>query len=70
MGIGAIGRTVYIGAFGGTGGPNSPGVYSMTASGRKLTQVVHTPAPNIALGTRGQWVYFGDLTGRVYRIRL
>jgi hypothetical protein len=67
MGLGSRGRKIYIGAFGGTK-KGGPGVYETNRQGRHLKQLVKTFAPNITLGSHGGWLYFGGVTGQVYRV--
>jgi hypothetical protein len=67
MGLGSKGRKIYIGAFGGTK-KGGPGVYETNRQGRHLKQLVKTFAPNITLGSHGGWLYFGGVTGQVYRV--
>jgi hypothetical protein len=67
MGLGAKGSKIYIAAFGGKG-KAGPGVYEINRRGGHLKQLVQTFAPNITLGAHGGWLYFGGVTGVVYRV--
>lgn len=67
MGIGAIGKTLYVALFNGTG--KGPEVVTIPAKGGKpkpfLTKFA---APVVGLGIDGTDVYVGDLTGTVYKV--
>ncbi len=68
MGIGAIGQRLYVALFGGLG--QGPAVVSLSANGGAPTPVLTGyAAPVVAVGTNGGWVYSGDLTGAVYRVK-
>jgi hypothetical protein len=67
MGIAPAGGKLYVSGFGGN--KSGPGIYSMTLKGKKLKQVVNTFAPNISLGAHNGWLYFGGVTGAVYRVK-
>ena len=68
MGIGAIGQRLYVALFGGLG--QGPAVVSLSAKGGAPTPVLTGyAAPVVAVGTNGGWVYSGDLTGAVYRVK-
>ena len=71
MGIGAIGRQLYVSMFGGLNGTYSTfGVWSMPASGGKFAPfLTGFAAPTIGLGTHNGRVYVGDLTGTIYSVR-
>jgi glucose/arabinose dehydrogenase len=69
MGIGVIGQKVYLALFTGTG--RGPQVVSVPlAGGDKTTPLLNGfAAPVVALGTNGGWVYAGDVTGAIYRVK-
>jgi glucose/arabinose dehydrogenase len=67
MGIGSIGRTLYVSLFGGTG--RGPEVVTIpTAGGAPTPFLTGFAAPVIGLGIHGHDVYVGDLTGTIYKI--
>jgi glucose/arabinose dehydrogenase len=67
MGISPIGRTLYVALFGGLG--QGPVVVSMNTAGRQVTPFLSGyAAPVLAVGTRKNNVYTGDLTGAIYRV--
>ncbi|OJU85478.1 MAG: hypothetical protein BGO11_00595 [Solirubrobacterales bacterium 70-9] len=66
MGIGAIGKTLYVSLFGGTG--KGPEVVEMSERGQPMPFLTGFAAPVIALGINGQSIYVGDLTGQVYKV--
>jgi glucose/arabinose dehydrogenase len=68
MGIGSIGRTLYVALFGGLQ-KEKPVVVSMPLAGGTPTPFVSGfVAPVVALNTNANYVYFGDLTGSLYRV--
>jgi len=68
MGIGSIGQTLYVALFGGLQ-KEKPVVVSMPVAGGAPTAVVSGfVAPVVALNTNANHVYFGDLTGSLYRV--
>jgi glucose/arabinose dehydrogenase len=68
MGISPIGRTLYVALFGGLG--QGPIVVSMNTAGKQITPFLSGyVAPVLALGTRRGFVYTGDLTGAIYRVK-
>ena len=67
MGLGTIGKTLYVALFGGTG--KGPEVVSIPVSGGAYTPVLTGfVAPIVALNTHGSTLYVGDLTGAIYSI--
>jgi len=67
MGIGAIGRTLYVALFGGLG--QGPVVVSMNTAGKQIEPFLSGyVAPVLAVGTRRGFVYTGDVTGAIYRV--
>jgi glucose/arabinose dehydrogenase len=71
-GIGVIGQTMYFSEFGFTapkGGP-APAVASLPLSGKGTPkQLVTETEPIIGLKAHSGSIYFGDLAGRVYRVK-
>lgn len=70
MGIGVIGKRIYVALFTGTG--RGPSVVSIPlAGGRAKPKPLLTgfAAPVVALGTHRGQVYAGDLTGAIYRVK-
>jgi glucose/arabinose dehydrogenase len=69
MGIGAIGRTLYVSLFGGLG-DGKPVVVTVPAGGGKPKPFLQGfVAPVVALGIHAGTVYVGDLTGTIYAVR-
>jgi hypothetical protein len=69
MGIGAIGRRLYVSLFGGLKGDGKPVVATVPArGGRPKALLQGFAAPVIALGVHRGTVYVGDLTGTVYAV--
>jgi glucose/arabinose dehydrogenase len=69
-GLAARGNKLYIGFFGGTT-PAGPEIRTWVPSSgtTTTTQVVRSAIPLVGLAISGQWVYFTDVTGAVYRVR-
>jgi glucose/arabinose dehydrogenase len=68
-GLAIIGNRLYISEFGFTK-LHPPAVVSMPLSGGKITTVLKGfVAPVIGLGAHGGWLYVGELTGQVFRIK-
>jgi hypothetical protein len=69
MGIGAIGTRLYVALFGGTG--EGPEVVSLRLGHTSKLKRVLTgfAAPVVALGVRRGWIYTGDLSGAIYRVK-
>ena len=68
MGIGSIGQTLYVALFQGLQ-KEKPVVVSMPVAGGTPTPLVSGfVAPVVALNTNANYVYFGDLTGSLYRV--
>lgn len=71
-GIGIIGGTMYYSEFGfaAAQGGQAPGVASLPVSGQGTPkQLVAGAVPIIGLRTHSGSVYFGDVAGRVYRVK-
>lgn len=67
MGIGAIGRTLYVALFGGRG--HGPEVVTVSTSGGRVKPfLVGFAAPVIALRVHDKEIYVGDLTGTIYKV--
>jgi glucose/arabinose dehydrogenase len=68
MGISPIGQTLYVALFSGLG--QGPVVVSMNTAGKQVTPFLSGyVAPVLAVGTRSGFVYTGDLTGTIYRVK-
>ena len=68
MGLGAIGKRLYVALFGGLG--TGPEVVSVPLGGGKATPfLTGYVAPVLAIGVHNGWLYTGDLTGAVYRVK-
>jgi hypothetical protein len=68
MGLGAIGKRLYVALFGGLG--TGPEVVSVPLKGGKATPfLTGYVAPVLAIGVHRGWLYTGDLTGAVYRVK-
>ena len=68
MGLGAIGKKLYVALFGGLG--TGPTVVTVPLKGGAPTPfLTGYVAPVVALGVNKGWVYTGDLTGAVYRVK-
>ncbi len=66
-GVGIAGGRLYLSEFGFVFRPK---VVSMPLSGGKLQTVLQGfVAPVVGLGTHGGWVYVGELTGQVFRVK-
>jgi glucose/arabinose dehydrogenase len=64
MGLGIIGKTLYISEFG------AQQVVSTPVAGGKVTPLLTGfVAPIVGLGVNQGWVYVGELTGQVFRVR-
>jgi hypothetical protein len=66
MGIGSIGKTLYVSLFGGTG--KGPEVVEMSERGQPQPFLTGFAAPVIALGVDEGNIYVGDLTGSIYKV--
>jgi glucose/arabinose dehydrogenase len=67
-GIAAMGSTLYVALFNGTG--RGPAVVTMPSrGGTPKPFLTGFAAPVVAVGVSGGYVYVGDLTGSVYRVR-
>src|SRR5207237_284653 len=65
MGVGIIGKQLYLSEFQGNGGKSGLIVTMPMKGGTPKTLVTGFVAPVVGLGTHGGWVYFGELTGQV-----
>lgn len=65
MGIGSIGKTLYVALYNGTG--NGPEVVEMSERGRSRPFLTGFGAPIVGLGVHAGKVYVGELDGRIYR---
>jgi glucose/arabinose dehydrogenase len=69
MGMGIIGSRLYMSEFGGST-KNPPRVVSMPLSGGAVTPLLTGfVAPVVGLGVNAGWVYVGELTGQVFRVK-
>lgn len=68
MGIGAVGKTLYVSLFSGTG--KGPEVVEMSERGQPRPFLTGFAAPDIALGINGGDLYVGDLTGTIYKVAI
>jgi glucose/arabinose dehydrogenase len=68
MGIGAIGKRLYVSLFGGTGTGPEVVTLPVKGGGKPKPFLTGFAAPVIALGTHGTDVYVGDLTGTIYKV--
>jgi glucose/arabinose dehydrogenase len=67
MGIGAIGRTLYVALFGGRG--HGPEVVTVSTSGGTVKPFLFGfAAPVVALRVHDKAIYVGDLTGTIYQV--
>ena len=68
MGMSPIGQTLYVALFGGLG--NGPVVVSMNTAGHQIKPFLSGyGAPVLSVGTRRGYVYTGDVTGTIYRVK-
>lgn len=67
---GLVGRgsTIFAAFFGGTT-KQGPELRALKADGSS-TQIVRSPVPLIGVGLSGPWLYFGDVSGSIYRVRV
>ena len=67
-GIAAGGSSLYVALFNGTG--HGPEVVRMpTSGGKPASLLTGFPAPVVAVAASGGFVYAGDLTGSIYRVK-
>ena len=71
MGLAIIGKTLYLTSFSGPGAKGPGGeVYSMPLKGGALKPVLTGfVAPTVGLGQHNGWLYVGELTGQVFRVK-
>jgi glucose/arabinose dehydrogenase len=71
MGLAIIGKRLYVSSFLSTTGKGPGGaVYSMPLTGGKLKPVLTGfVAPVVGLGAHAGWLYAGELTGQVFRLK-
>jgi glucose/arabinose dehydrogenase len=72
MGIGARGSKFYLTSFAGIGGKGPGGeVFSLGINGGKLKPLITGfVAPTVGLGLNDGYVYVGELTGQVFRLKV
>jgi glucose/arabinose dehydrogenase len=71
MGIALSGKKLYLSSF--TGGGKGPGgkVFTLSSKGGKLKPLLTGfVAPVVGLGLSGHWLYVGELSGDVYRLKV
>jgi glucose/arabinose dehydrogenase len=69
MGLGIIGKTLYMSEFVGNKGASGLVVSMPLSGGTPKTLLTGFVAPVVGLGVHGGWVYVGELTGQVFRVR-
>ena len=71
MGLGIIGNQLYMTSFLGFDGHGPGGeVLAKAVTGGKVTPVVTGfVAPVVGLGVHAGWLYIGELTGQVFRVK-
>ena len=71
MGLGIIGSQLYMTSFYGLGanGPGGEVVSQPVAGGPVKAVVTGFVAPVVGLGVNDGWLYIGELTGQVFRVR-
>jgi hypothetical protein len=72
MGIGLHGSRLYVTSFGGLKGKGPGGeVFSLPAHGGALKPLITGfVAPTVGLAVHGNYVYVGELTGQVFRLKI
>jgi glucose/arabinose dehydrogenase len=72
MGLGVVGKNLYMTSFTGPGGKGPGGqVLTMPVAGGKAKPLITGfVAPTVGLGVTGHWVYVGELTGQVFRVKV
>lgn len=69
-GLAIIGNRLYASEFGFDAPRHPAQIVSMPLSGGKVTPVVTSfVAPVVGLAADGHWLYFGELTGQVFRVK-
>ncbi len=69
MGVGIMGQRIYLSEFVGNQGKSGLVVSIPLKGGKPRTLLTGFVAPVVGLGTNGGWVYVGELTGQVFRVR-
>ncbi|MBV9050505.1 MAG: hypothetical protein JOY58_19720 [Solirubrobacterales bacterium] len=69
MGVGIIGAQLYLSEFLGNGGKSGLVVSMPMTGGTPKTLVTGFVAPVVGLGVHDGWVYIGELSGQVFRVR-
>lgn len=69
MGVGIIGKRLYLSEFLGNGGKSGLVVSLPMSGGTPKTLVTGFVAPVVGLGVHAGWLYIGELTGQVFRVR-
>jgi glucose/arabinose dehydrogenase len=70
MGLAALGKTLYMSSFSGLNGKAGE-ILTMPLKGGTVTPLVSGfVAPVVGLGLNGSWLYIGELTGQVFRVKV
>jgi hypothetical protein len=69
MGVGIIGQRLYLSEFTGNKGTSGLVVTMPMAGGKPKTLVTGFVAPVVGLGVHAGYVYIGELTGQVFRVK-
>jgi glucose/arabinose dehydrogenase len=70
MGLAALGKTLYMSSFAGVSGKAGE-VFTMPLKGGAYKPLVSGfVAPVVGLGLNGSWLYIGELTGQVFRVKV
>jgi glucose/arabinose dehydrogenase len=69
MGVGIIGKQLYLSEFLGNAGKAGLVVSMPMKGGKPKTLVTGFVAPVVGLGVHHGWVYIGELTGQVFRVK-
>ena len=72
MGIAISGKTLYLSSFAGPKGAGPGGeVFTLSTAGGSLKPLLTGfVAPTVGLGLSGGYVYVGELTGQVFRVKV
>jgi glucose/arabinose dehydrogenase len=70
MGLAALGKTLYMSSFAGANGKAGEILTMPLKGGAVKTLVSGFVAPVVGLGLNGSWLYIGELTGQVFRVKV